>query len=99
MEIALYKCEEKGPHSLKFYKRLGVSSVERLDPIIRLSNNGTIKTYVHDTKFSKEAGHEAYVLQKEDSVFLPVSADGDNTADGQDNSDVSSPDSAGGNTA
>lgn len=92
MEIALYKVEEKGPHALKFYKRLGVSSVEKLDPVIRFSNNGTIQTYVHDTKFSKEVGHEAYVLQKEDSVFLPVSADGDNTAGGQDNGNVSSPD-------
>lgn len=90
MEIALYKCEEKGPHALKFYKRLGVSSVEKLDPIIRFSNNGAIQTYVHDTKFSKEAGHEAYVLQKEDSVFLPVSGDGD-SADSQDNGDIQSP--------
>lgn len=98
MEIALYKVEEKGPHGLKFYKRLGVSSVEKLDSIVRFSNNGTIQTYVHDEKFSKEAGHDAYVLQKEDSVFLPVSGDGDNSAGGQDNGNIPSTDSAGGDT-
>lgn len=75
MEIALYTMEEKGPHGLKFYKRIGVSFIEKLEPIIRVSGNGTIQTYVHDKKFSKEAGHEAYVLQKQDSVFTPVDAD------------------------
>jgi hypothetical protein len=91
MEIALYKCEEKGPHGLKFYKRLGVSSIEKLDEIIRLSNNGAIQTYVHDTKFSKEAGHEAYVLQKEDSVFLPVGNNDNSAAGHKDDSDIQSP--------
>ena len=79
MEIALYKMEEKGPHGLKFYRRIGESSVDKLDKFIKFSDGKEVKSYAYDEKFSKEAGHPAYVLQSGSSVFVPVV--GDNNSD------------------
>jgi hypothetical protein len=77
MLIALYKMEEKGPHSLKFYRRIGESEIPSLTAVVRLSDGRDVKSYYYDEKFSKEAGHPAYILQNSASLFVPVDVDGD----------------------
>ena len=91
--VALYNKKTKiSPENEErhFYSRIAEIDIDAVIPIVQYAIDGVLQDFDYDEKFSKEAGHYAYVRNQNNVRLTPFGGNNDSKPNNSDDSNSES---------